>query len=66
VRVEPGAGGDDVVVVDQQQPMVGVVGVAVTAEGERVLGVEPADVALEPTIGPANVDSGGEFRTPHR
>ena len=46
VGLEAGAGLDDVVVVDQQQAVVGVGRVVVVAEGERVLGVQPAKLLL--------------------
>ena len=59
VGLEAGARVDDVVVVDQQQAVVGVARVVVLAERERVLGVEPAEVALGPVVGPADVDLGG-------
>jgi len=67
--LEAGAGQHTVVVVHQQQPEVGVVGPVVAAEGEAVLGVEPADVGREPFVGTADVDGGlkgggthGDFR----
>lgn len=60
VDLEAGPGQDDVVVVDQQQAVVGVVGVVVLAERERVLGVEPTDAGLEPVLGAADVDVGEE------
>ncbi len=56
--LEPGARQDAVVVVDQQQPEVGVVGAVVGAEREAVLGVEPADVGGEAVVGPADVAVG--------
>jgi len=46
VRLEAGSGDDDVVVVDEQQRMVGVPGVVVLSEGEGVLGVQPTEVGL--------------------
>ncbi len=56
VRLEALAGQHDVVVVDQQEAVVGVVGIPVAAEAERVLGVEPADPGFEAVVGPADVD----------
>jgi hypothetical protein len=56
VGLEAAAGAHDVVVVDQQQPVVGVVRVVVTTERERVLGVQPAEVALEAIGGAADID----------
>ena len=65
VGVEPGAGVDDVVVVHQQQPVVGVGAVEVVAEGERVLGVQPPELALVAVLGAADVDGGGEVHGAH-
>jgi hypothetical protein len=56
--VETGAGGDDVVVGDQEQPEVGVGGVVVPAEGEAVMGVEPAGTGVEAVVRPADVQLG--------
>ena len=56
VGVEPGAGRDDVVVVHQQQPVVGVRGVVVAAERERVVRVEPGDAGGEAVGRAADVD----------
>ena len=58
--LESRSGGDNVVVVDEQQPVMGVTGVPVVAEGEGVLGVEPADAGREALFGSANVDGRAE------
>ena len=58
--LEAGARLDDVVVVDQQQPVVGVGPVVVTAEAEAVLAVQPAQAGLEPLVGAADVDLRGQ------
>jgi hypothetical protein len=57
--LEAGARVDDVVVVDQQQSVMGVGTVEVVAEREGVLGVQPAEAALEPLVGAADVNGGG-------
>ena len=59
VRVEPGAGGHLVVVVDQQNPVVGVGRVPVIAEREGMTGVQPADAGVWSVVGASNVDEGG-------
>ncbi len=56
VGVEPGSRRDDVVVVDEQQPVVGVRRVVIAAERERVLGVEPCRRARAAVGGAADVD----------
>src|SRR5581483_4897044 len=53
------------VVVDQQQAVVRVGRIPVAAEAERVLGVEPADVGLEPVVSPADVNGGRQRRRSH-
>ena len=56
VSLETGPGVDDVVIVDQQQAVVGVAVVVVVPERERVLGVQPAEVGLEAIGGAADID----------
>jgi len=58
VGLETGARIDDVVVVDQQQPVMGVGRVMVAAEAEAVLAVQPAEPGREPLPGSADVDLG--------
>jgi hypothetical protein len=54
--VEPGEGRDDVVVADEQEAVVGVLGVVVVAEAEAVAGVEPAGAGAELLLLAADVD----------
>ena len=53
VRVEPEAGAarDDVVVVDQEQPVMRVLRVVVVREAEAVPGIEPVQLGVEPVVG---------------
>ena len=49
---------DDVVVAHEEQAEVGVLRVVVTAEGERMVRVEPADLRAEAVVATADVDRG--------
>ena len=55
VGLKPGAGSDDVVVVDQQQPVVRVAAIPMVAKGEGVLRVQPTEVALKSVCGAAHI-----------
>jgi hypothetical protein len=56
VGLEAAARADKVVVVDQQQSVVGVGGVELVAEGEGVLGVQPADLRPKAVLAATDVD----------
>ena len=60
MRGEARPGPHPVVVADQQQPVVGVLGVVVPGEAEAVLRVEPGDVSEEALVRPADVDRHGQ------
>jgi hypothetical protein len=59
---ETRAGADDVVVVDEEQAVVGVRRIVVLAEAERVLLVAPVDLGGEALGGSADVDGRGGVR----
>ena len=61
VGVKTAARSDDVVVVDQQQSVVGVGRVVVVAERERMPGVQPVDGGPEPVVGAPDVDHQGSL-----
>lgn len=58
MRVESGSGRDLVVVVDEEETVMRVVGVPVIAERERMTGVEPANSGVGSIIGASDVDEG--------
>ena len=64
VRCEPAARGDDVVVQDEQQPVVRVVRVVMLTEAETVPRVEPRDLGVESRLGSTDVDPAHQKRTP--
>ncbi len=55
MRLEAGATGNTVVVQHQELPVVGVVGVMVPTETERMLGIEPAGPGMGPLAGTSNI-----------
>src|SRR4051812_42591564 len=65
VGLETGAWLHVVVVVDQQQTVVGVRVVVVRAERERVLRVEPGDLCREAIVRPPDIKSGFHARLNH-
>src|SRR3954453_22978952 len=65
VGLEAEARRHDVVVVYQQQPVMGVVVVGVGAEREGVLAVQPPDLGAEPLVGSADVDARVEGGSAH-
>ena len=56
MRLEAHAGNHDVIVVHEEESVMGVGPIVVVPERERVLGVEPAEVGREPVGGPTDVD----------
>ena len=66
VRLEAAARRDDVVVVDEQQPEVGVRRVVVVPERERVARLQPVDVGGEPLVRPAAAPRRSSSRAPPR
>jgi hypothetical protein len=59
VGLEAAAGRDGVIVADQQEPVMGVVGSAVWSKRERVVRIQPIDVRSEAAVGAPDVDSLG-------
>ena len=57
VGAEAAVGGDDVVVVDEQEAVLAVLAVVVIAEVHRVLGIEPPDVGDETILGTLDGDA---------
>src|SRR6476620_4356052 len=55
--LESSAWRDYVVVVHQQQAVMGVIGLIMAAERERVLGVQPRDLRLRAIVGTPDLDS---------
>jgi hypothetical protein len=58
--IEACPGSHDVVVADEQQPVMGIRSIVVLAEAEAMVGVEPADLRSGTRISATDVDAGSE------